>query len=385
MRVPTSRPRLRARLRTLAAVTLALVLAIPGLGAAAENDPRLQQALEHRTSVQGRLDEVLQRIQALEAEVEDLERRLADLGARERDEQERATEARGQVAARIRESYIKGAVDPAVTLLTSASMDEAREQARLLGFLALRSRGDMELASAERTRVEAAAAEVAHVAGTLRDRVAQVEETRAEIATLLAEAEAEEQRVRGVIAAEERAERERQERERLARERAARARAARSSAANSSSGPAAQTSAQPAAAQAPSGGLACPVGAPRSYSDTWGAARSGGRRHMGTDILAPRGTPIYAYESGTVTRLWNSRLGGVSLYLRGDSGTQYFYTHLQGYVAGLSGGQRVAAGQHIASNGDTGNARGIPHLHFEAMPGGGGNVNPYPYVWRACG
>jgi peptidoglycan LD-endopeptidase LytH len=127
------------------------------------------------------------------------------------------------------------------------------------------------------------------------------------------------------------------------------------------------------------------VGQPRSYSDTWGAPRSGGRRHMGTDIMAPRGTPIYAYESGTVTRLWNSRLGGISLYLRGDSGNQYFYTHLQGYVSGLSAGQRVSAGQHIAFNGDTGNARGIPHLHFEVMPGGGGNVNPYPYVVRACG
>ena len=106
---------------------------------------------------------------------------------------------------------------------------------------------------------------------------------------------------------------------------------------------------------------------------------------MGTDILAPMGTPIYAFEDGTITRMNNSSLGGISLYLQGDSGKLYFYTHLQGYVGGVSEGQRVTTGQHIAHNGDTGNAAGIPHLHLEIMPGGGGNVNPYPYVREACG
>ncbi len=131
--------------------------------------------------------------------------------------------------------------------------------------------------------------------------------------------------------------------------------------------------------------MACPVGTPRSYSDTFGAPRSGGRSHMGTDILAPMGTPSYAYEDGTITRMDGNALGGISLYLRGDSGAVYYYTHLSGYAPGASVGRHVAAGTHIAQVGDTGNAAGIPHLHFEVMPGGGGGVNPYPYVVRACG
>ncbi|HSK95601.1 MAG TPA: M23 family metallopeptidase, partial [Euzebyales bacterium] len=134
------------------------------------------------------------------------------------------------------------------------------------------------------------------------------------------------------------------------------------------------------------GGLSCPVDQPRSYTDTWGAPRSGGRAHLGVDILAPIGTPLRAYESGTITRMNNSSLGGISLYMVGDgSSNQYYYTHLSGYVSGVSVGDNVKAGQHIGFVGDTGNAAGIPHLHWEVRPGGGANVNPYPYAHTACG
>ncbi|MDQ3710070.1 MAG: M23 family metallopeptidase [Actinomycetota bacterium] len=106
---------------------------------------------------------------------------------------------------------------------------------------------------------------------------------------------------------------------------------------------------------------------------------------MGTDILAPHGTPSYAYEDGVISRMEASSLGGISLYLQGASGVSYYYTHLSGYTAGASVGKAVTAGEHIAYVGDSGNAAGISHLHFEVLPGGGSNVNPYPYVVRACG
>lgn len=127
------------------------------------------------------------------------------------------------------------------------------------------------------------------------------------------------------------------------------------------------------------GGLVCPMSG-AAYGDTWGAGRSGGRRHEGVDMLAPRGTPIYAVIGGYAS-FKQTRLGGNSVNLAGDDGTRYFYAHLSGFEGSS---RRVSQGEVIGYNGDTGNASGVPHLHFEVHPGGGGAINPTPTV-RAAG
>ena len=126
--------------------------------------------------------------------------------------------------------------------------------------------------------------------------------------------------------------------------------------------------------------IICPVLGGSAYGDTWGAPRSGGRRHQGTDMLAPTGTPLQAVVGGEVVHRSNA-LGGVTISLLGDNGNRYYYAHLAAYE-GVPG--RVEQGQVIGFVGDTGNATGIPHLHFEIRPGGGVPVNPYPSV-RAAG
>ncbi|SRR6266511_345548 len=129
---------------------------------------------------------------------------------------------------------------------------------------------------------------------------------------------------------------------------------------------------------------ACPVEPPYSYTDTWGAARSGGRTHQGTDIMAPSGAKELAYTDGVISREHTNTLGGIVLYLQGDNGDEYYYAHLSGYAVRV--GARVKAGQVISYVGNTGDARyTAPHLHFEVHPGGGDPVNPYPYVKRVCG
>ena len=132
-----------------------------------------------------------------------------------------------------------------------------------------------------------------------------------------------------------------------------------------------------------SSGRACILERPYSYVDSWGAPRSGGRSHQGTDVMAPHGARVFAFVNGVVSRESTSSNGGIQLYLQGDNGVEYFYAHLSGYA--VSTGARVRAGQLIAYNGQTGNAQyTAPHVHFEVHMSGGA-VNPYPHLKPVCG
>jgi peptidoglycan LD-endopeptidase LytH len=127
------------------------------------------------------------------------------------------------------------------------------------------------------------------------------------------------------------------------------------------------------------GAFVFPVDGPHSYTDTFGASRSGGRTHKGTDIMAPKGTPAVACVSGTVLRTnpTDTGLGGETVTLRGKNGNSYFYAHLDGIASGLYAGAAITAGQTLGWVGDTGDAApGAYHLHYEIRPGGGAAVNP---------
>lgn len=134
----------------------------------------------------------------------------------------------------------------------------------------------------------------------------------------------------------------------------------------------------------PGGGGVCPVNGAVTFTDSWGAPRSGGRSHRGVDMIAARGVPIVAIFDGKIERYSNSALGGKSIYFRSDAGDRYYYAHLDDF-AGVATGEWIGAGTVIGYNGSTGNApANLPHLHFEYHPGGGGAVNPYPLVRGLC-
>jgi peptidoglycan LD-endopeptidase LytH len=144
------------------------------------------------------------------------------------------------------------------------------------------------------------------------------------------------------------------------------------------------TTSPPPAPPPPSSGGACPVAGAVSFTDSWGAPRSGGRAHQGVDMVAARNTPIVAIYSGTIRRISSGNLSGLSVWLQAGNGDQFFYAHLESY-GDISVGQSVSEGQVIGYNGSSGNAPSwLPHLHFEYHPGGGSAVNPYPLVRSLC-
>lgn len=132
-------------------------------------------------------------------------------------------------------------------------------------------------------------------------------------------------------------------------------------------------------------GFSFPVRAPFSFVDTFGAPRSGHRKHEGIDIFAAKGTPLYAVVDGVIEEKGVNGLGGNKLWLRspGD-GWKYYYAHLSGYASGIYNGARVSKGQVIGYVGNTGNARTTPpHVHFESHPPSSGPANPYPILRRS--
>jgi hypothetical protein len=132
-----------------------------------------------------------------------------------------------------------------------------------------------------------------------------------------------------------------------------------------------------------------------AYTNNYGDPRGQGR-HAGIDIeRVPWRTPVVAAEAGRIKWWTTSARAGCMLYLYGKSGTTYLYIHLNndlteksedrggcklGVAYAVADGAKVSAGEQIGYLGDSGDAEGNHHLHFEVHPNDGGDVNPYPYL-----
>jgi murein DD-endopeptidase MepM/ murein hydrolase activator NlpD len=110
---------------------------------------------------------------------------------------------------------------------------------------------------------------------------------------------------------------------------------------------------------------------PAKVPDTYWQSRGDGaeRTHQAVDILAKRGTPVLAADSGTVLRLTRNTLGGITIYATDpERRFVFYYAHLDHYASGLYEGKVVAQGEVIGYVGTTGNApKNTPHLHFQVM------------------
>ena len=134
--------------------------------------------------------------------------------------------------------------------------------------------------------------------------------------------------------------------------------------------------------QAPPATFPVPVDGvlPNQLVNTWGAARDGGRRHQGIDIIAPRGTPIRSATEGIIESKGMRGLGGLVVTVIGPGGYRHYYAHLED-VGAQAVGEWVHAGEIIGTVGNSGNAAvSVPHLHYGIYTPGGKAVNPYTFL-----
>lgn len=107
------------------------------------------------------------------------------------------------------------------------------------------------------------------------------------------------------------------------------------------------------------------------YGYRWGAL------HGGVDIANAIGTPIYAVSDGVVIDVGPTAGYGALVKLRHFDGTVTLYGHINSWNVSL--GERVFAGDQIATVGNRGNSTG-PHLHLEVLVNGTDRIDPVPWL-----
>lgn len=133
---------------------------------------------------------------------------------------------------------------------------------------------------------------------------------------------------------------------------------------------------------APSGALGAARAAGRVVAPVTGRVTSNfgprwGTIHYGLDIANRIGTPVLATTDGEVIDSGPVSGFGLWVRLRHDDGTVSVYGHINETL--VSVGQRVAAGEQIATVGNRGQSTG-PHLHFEVLLGGEERTDPLEWL-----
>jgi murein DD-endopeptidase MepM/ murein hydrolase activator NlpD len=327
--------------------------------------PSLDDLRARMDRLQPRLDATTARIEDLRTEIDQTRSRITVIEHRRAELLERSELLQARAAQRADELYRDGGMGALEVLFAAGDFGDLTDRAEMLSQVSLEDAGVFTELSRVRMELGALARELEARQERLQKTTGELRETSAELQSQFAAVSDEYNQLKAELARAAAAARRAERREQ----------AAAPVATPASAGSTAASFVAPA-----TGGMACPVAGAVSFVDSWGAPRDG-HTHAGVDMMAAYGTPIVAIVAGTITYAAYDGSGGNMIFLSGDDGNAYWYMHNQDNL--VSGGH-VTAGQQIATVGDTGNAAGTPHLHFEYHPGGGAAVNPYPLVASIC-
>ena len=348
----------RAGRASLVAAVLA-VSAMSLMAPSASGRPSLDDLKVRMDALQRRLDATTAKIEDLRTEADEAQRRIAVIEHRRAELLERSQRLQGRAAERADELYRDGGMGALEVLFAAGDFGDLTDRAEMLSQVSLEDAGVFTELSRSRMELAALARELEARRERLRKTTGELRETSARLQDQFAAVSDDYDKLKA----------------QLARAAAAAQREQASEVASTAEAAGVASFSVPT-----SGGMVCPVAGAVSFVDSWGAPRSG-HSHQGVDMMAAYGTPLVAIVSGTITYAAYDGSGGNMIFLSGDDGNAYWYMHNQ---ENLVTGGHVGVGQQIATVGDTGNAVGTPHLHFEYHPGGGAAVNPYPLVASIC-
>jgi len=333
---------------------VATALTFSGSAAGQESLSDLKARME---SIQGELDATTVKIEKLRDETDELTAEIAEIEHRKAQLEQNREELMDDAIARANELYRTGSVETLEILFSAEDFGQLADRAELLSQISMEDAGVF----VELSRTDAEL-EVLN-----EDLLARRRELVQNADALARENERLQAQFQGVASEYQML------RRKLARQTPDPAPVAASNGGSGGSAPNVKVKI--------TGDMTCPVAGPHSFVDSWGAPRSG-HTHQGVDMMADYGTPLVAITSGTATYVAFDGSGGNMIFLDGDDGNSYWYMHNQENF--VREGQHVETGESIGTVGDTGNAAGTPHLHFEFHPGGGAAVNPYPLVASLC-
>jgi murein DD-endopeptidase MepM/ murein hydrolase activator NlpD len=391
------------RLLALVAGIAALLLFVPGAGASAPSKSDVQSAhqayldeqaqiSQYRAqieSIQVDLNAAVEKLDRLQAQLEEIQAQIAETKARIADAQARYERIRAQLEDRAAQAFIAGPASDLEIFLGATSMDDLSDRMEFVDAVTRSDAALAQQASNLKVVLEIEEQSLEQLEQKQKDQVAEQTALRDQILQNLSTIS--HLRDAAVSAAQNFLQKykdlSKQRKDYLEQQ-------AQSS-----------VSAPSPDVQLPPGFVnplkVCPVDPPRAFSDGFGAPRYTGDFHLhaGDDILSDYGVPIRAPFDGMAKPSYNT-LGGYSEYVYAPDGSYVYNAHLDHYAAKSTG--PVKAGDVIGYVGDTGDAKGTPHDHFEWHPIGGppanwpasfygyvtipgtSAVNPYPLLNDVC-